>query len=42
MYEALRDVVELAERSKMALPPDLADAIRVFARTALSKAEGGR
>jgi hypothetical protein len=40
MYEALRDIIEQAERTKMMLPADLADAIRVFGRAALAKAEG--
>lgn len=41
MLEALRDIVAQAERTKMMLPADLADAIRVFGRAAIKAATGG-
>lgn len=41
MLEALRDIVAQAERTKMMLPADLADAIRVFGRVAIKAATGG-
>lgn len=40
MYEALRDIVEQAEKTMLPIPADLADSIRVFGRAALEKAEG--
>jgi len=40
LYEALEDIVEQAEKTKIMLPADLADSIRVFGRQVLAKAEG--
>ena len=40
MLEALKDIIEQAERSIRPLPPDLADSIRVFGKQAVAKAEG--
>lgn len=38
LLEALQDIVEQAGKTKMMLPADLADSIRVFGRAAISKA----
>lgn len=40
MYEALRDIVEQAEKTMLPIPADLADSIRVFGKAALEKVEG--
>jgi hypothetical protein len=40
LLEALEDIVEQSERTNMALPPDLADSIRVFGKAAIRKAKG--
>jgi len=40
MYEALKDIIEQAEKTLIMLGPDLADSIRVFGKQALAKAEG--
>lgn len=39
MYEALKDIIEQAEKSHLPIGVDLADSIRVFGKQALSKAE---
>jgi len=40
MLEALKDVVEQADKTSMMLPADLADSIRVFGHAAIAKAGG--
>lgn len=40
LMEALREIVEQFERTRMSVPADLADSIRVFGKAALAKAEG--
>lgn len=40
MYEALRDIIEQADRCMMMIPADLADSIKIFGRAALAKADG--
>ena len=42
MLDALKDIVEQFERTRIAVPADLADSIRVFGKAAISKATGGR
>ena len=41
MLEALKDVIEQADKTSMMLPADLADSIHVFGRAAIAKATGG-
>ena len=41
VYEALKDIVEQADKTRVMLPADLADSIRVFGKQALAKAGGG-
>jgi hypothetical protein len=40
MYEALKDIIEQAEKTHLMLGPDLADSIRVFGKQALAEVEG--
>jgi hypothetical protein len=40
MYEALEDIIEQADKTKMPLGADLADSIRVFGKQAIAKAKG--
>ena len=39
LLEALKDVVEQADKTSLMLPADLADSIRVFGRAAIKAAE---
>jgi len=40
MYEALKDIIEQAEKTHLPIGADLADSIRVFGKQAIAKAEG--
>ncbi len=40
MYEALKEIIELDEQTRLPMGADLADSIRVFGKQALAKAEG--
>jgi hypothetical protein len=40
MLQALKDVVEQADKTSLMLPADLADSIRVFGRAAIAAAGG--
>ena len=40
MYQALKDIIEQAEKTHLPIGADLADSIRVFGKQALAKAEG--
>jgi hypothetical protein len=40
MLEALKDIIDQAEKTSIALPADLSDSIRVLGKAAVAKAEG--